>query len=688
MAHGLKNAGILVHQALHGYADGHRLLACSTVLKARDQKTMLIMSDASGPNAIIGDAGYVTGYPLTESGVYALACTWAATEMPRPGCVWTHTLLLDFADLAVLPTMEFLMTAFRRPTVEAAPGSFDAAINVEERQVVARPTEFDQDSLRRIVWALYKHPTERIIASSEDASMDLVFALWAQQWPRLRRAFRFCTLAFGDRSGEGSAFDLQLIPARERSVRARFSGFTDAERVRPSPAEWMEAALCDLSEGAEGKLRRFLREVGGDLPGGREAFVPLCRLYQLMPQFADREAAIDEAVGLLDSCFDSASADSLRLTFVAAIASHPQAISERGLSFVLNHLDLLDADSLQESAAAIGRSLWTQSPEALVNLLHEAAPRRSIAEHGLAKLSKEELLDGLRRSPTCIPAVLGERPELIEDLDLWTITGPWSEEGLTIAANHPERAEAALTAILRAKRNDLASGAVQIFGSAKILGTICNWTSGTGAKIDAEALSTWLAASVLDSEALAKVLSSECILDQALLVLIARKTFPDFVPNSYGEDPWWTSAHHAKGSLDDLARQYLSAYLLARALGYRSRNQAELIELTFDDVYFPAMHSTLSSEAWGVLEPRLPRTWFFDWDHCQRMRDALVDAFVDRDLSPVIFTRVTRDDNVFAQLTTAAARSGKGRRFLKRALQSLKNYDEPSIRAEILQDAI
>jgi hypothetical protein len=688
MAHGLNDAKVRVHQALHGYTDGHRLLACSTALKPRDQKTMLVMSDVSGPNAIIGDAGYLTGYPLPESGVYALACTWAATEMARPGCVWTHTLLLDFADLAVLPTMKFLVNAFRRPGVDFPPNRFDAPLSIEGQTLVAQRQEINQESLRRIIWALYEHPKDRIFTSSDEASLELVFLLWAQQWPRLRRTFRFCTLAFADRSGEGSAFDLQFIPTRERSLRSRFSGLTDAERLRPPAVEWMDVALFDLLEGTEGKLRRFLHEVGGDLAGGREAFVPLCRLYQLMPQFGDQEASIDQAVELLDGSFDPAAATSLRAMFVSAIAGHPAAMGERALGFVLNHLDLLDANGLQQSAAAIGSALWTQDPQALVKLLHDPPPRQSIAEQGLAKLSKEDLVQGLRRSPRSIPAVLGQRPELIEDRDLWMITGPWSEDGMTIAANHPDRAEAVLTAMLAAKRTDLASRAVHTLGSVKVLRTICNWASGTALETNAETLSVWLAASVRDSEALAEVLSADCILDSALLLLIARTTSPDSVPNNYGEDPWWTSVRHAKGKLDDQARQYLSAYLLARALGYRSRNQAELIEFAFDDVYLPALRSRVSSEAWAILEPRLPRPWFFDWDYCQRMRDALVDVFVDRNLSPLTFTRVTRDDDVFAQMTKAVARTGRGRRFLKRALQSLREQNEDSKRVEVLEDAI
>src|ERR1700722_18657090 len=107
---------VVVGQTLHGYSDGHRLIAASAVdVTSRDAKTMLVMSDASGPSTRTSSLGYLTGYPLVESGLYALARTWSAPEMPRPGCVWTHTLLIDFSDLAVLTSMSELLGAFRRP---------------------------------------------------------------------------------------------------------------------------------------------------------------------------------------------------------------------------------------------------------------------------------------------------------------------------------------------------------------------------------------------------------------------------------------------------------------------------------------------------------------------------------------------------------------------------------------------
>ena len=102
MAHGVSSHRVPLQQTLHGYSEGHRLLASSIDLPTRDAKTVLMMSDASGPAATIGEEGYLTGYPLPESGHYALARTWAAPEMPRPGCVWTHTILIDFSDIPAL----------------------------------------------------------------------------------------------------------------------------------------------------------------------------------------------------------------------------------------------------------------------------------------------------------------------------------------------------------------------------------------------------------------------------------------------------------------------------------------------------------------------------------------------------------------------------------------------------------
>src|SRR5687767_10664854 len=97
-----KNGIIAINQTLHGYNNGHTLIASSTDINSEVKRIMLPISDMSGNSMQNGFEEYLTGYPLREINMYALAKTWYAPEMTRPGCVWTHTLLIDFADLSII----------------------------------------------------------------------------------------------------------------------------------------------------------------------------------------------------------------------------------------------------------------------------------------------------------------------------------------------------------------------------------------------------------------------------------------------------------------------------------------------------------------------------------------------------------------------------------------------------------
>src|SRR3990167_10858309 len=145
-----------VHQTLHGYADGHRLIGGSLQFTASDAKQMLVLSDLAGPGGKLDERGYLTGYPLPELGMYAVARTWPAPEMPRPGCVWTHTLLVDYSDLALLRAPTSLARLFRRPkgdlseyasTIDFADGEPDA-LDESTRPIASRLLQIGRASGR------------------------------------------------------------------------------------------------------------------------------------------------------------------------------------------------------------------------------------------------------------------------------------------------------------------------------------------------------------------------------------------------------------------------------------------------------------------------------------------------------------------------------------------------------------
>ena len=65
---------MLIHQALHGYSDGHNRIACSMQLSPIDDDRMKVLSDWSGyAGGIDRDSSYITAYPLMDRKLYVIA---------------------------------------------------------------------------------------------------------------------------------------------------------------------------------------------------------------------------------------------------------------------------------------------------------------------------------------------------------------------------------------------------------------------------------------------------------------------------------------------------------------------------------------------------------------------------------------------------------------------------------------
>ena len=111
---------MIIHQTLHGYNQGHTLLASSLTLPSIDDDLMKVMSDWTEYSGDAnGDSSYIMGYPLPDGKYYAIAKSWYANEMPRPGCVWTHTLLVDLENLENDFDFRQLLHLFQRPDNES-----------------------------------------------------------------------------------------------------------------------------------------------------------------------------------------------------------------------------------------------------------------------------------------------------------------------------------------------------------------------------------------------------------------------------------------------------------------------------------------------------------------------------------------------------------------------------------------
>lgn len=253
-----------IDQALFGYADGHRQIASSVRLPAKDLYLLSSASDlASG--ARLGERdSYLSGLPLPESRRYALFRTWAAPEMPRPGCVWSHVILLSPKVSASIPALSEVLPFFRRPIANET-SSYGDPLEISTSRLVESARS---DLISEIVFGYYSQG--RAILSPDCGIPDdiekAVLAVWSQQWPRLRSSFSFCTASLNEnRRTEQNDYGVQVAP---------LDGAPPISRER-----WVSFAAADAAQNKVTPLRRFLWRYGRDISASRRLYRMVVDLY-------------------------------------------------------------------------------------------------------------------------------------------------------------------------------------------------------------------------------------------------------------------------------------------------------------------------------------------------------------------------------------------------------------------------
>ena len=271
-------------QCLFGYDDGHRLLASSIPLGA-ETSLLTELSDLAPGTVFNRTNGYWTGLPVPTLGCYVLMRTWPAPEMPRPGCVWSHALLIPLALFESLDDLSALRSFAVRPTGLADKERYREALSLDLLELKGDSAPFDSGVVNQILLSLYDASATKSVEIGLPGQLDApLFAVWSQQWPRLRRNLRFRTsVSRGSSSLSATRFDVtaELGPA---------SGVMLSDSWQATP--WLVAASTDVAKGPKGTLRSFLWHYGKDVKRQRGSFLPLTRI-KLIEQENDRDSAVE-----------------------------------------------------------------------------------------------------------------------------------------------------------------------------------------------------------------------------------------------------------------------------------------------------------------------------------------------------------------------------------------------------------
>lgn len=529
--------------------------------------------------------------------------------------------------------------------------------------------------------ALYAAPDNAVVVQAANEGQDefLATSIWMQQWPRLRRSFGFCTLAKVDRSLKGLALDLQMVPAGERQLASKFKNAVSPSDVFREPV--VGTLVADLFQPGPSQLRDFLRRTGGDVEGGRRAMVPLVKLYDAIfdgvPDLSGAVAAFEALDGL-----GRRQARSLRLIVARQAMERIEKVDDDVFEFLVDAFEH-DYGASDETGlgARFGMALWRRAPVRFVAALSDSGPVGQAANEALMRIDGNELVARLESNATAADRIARLRPDLLSKQAFWRISGV--DESLVALAADVDVADIA-DALIATGRSDPATWLISRVDPDRLASALDH------GDLDAPAVRNWLRALACDADKSAAVLASAGLHKTATLVALARSIEPDQVPNEFGEDPWWIAVRSAKGGVTVADEDYLSAFLLSRALGHRTRSPADLFRRSYTTVYQALSSSRLPYDVDRLVVSKLDQGGWLDWDKVSRLRLTVVARFVDGHLDPNTFGRLSDDGTVTRELIDEAARTSRGRHYLEEVRKQLKHDADKGIRkrADYISDKL
>lgn len=452
--------GLILDQALFGYRDGHRLLAVSRELSRADRGLLGRQTDSPDAGRTKGWDALFAGFPL-PSGLYALAMTWPATEMPRAGCVWTHVLLADIVAVAALSHMDVL-GSFRRPDgpdFELEP--FSRPLTDVPSAPLAGIDSSLSSVLERLVWAFFEPPERPVqvgrVQLGDDLRHELLLRLWLSPWPKLRAKLSFADAPLTTRSVEGEPFDFQLQRSAKRGV-SHNARVLEGLPKASAPA-WATAVAAQALQ-PDG-LALFMTAYSDELPAARSAVPLTVGIWMAHAEPSDAAAARRTVASLVELLPDPTAGAKLK----RAILRPTEA--PKGCAAQLPEWSLLEAlagaDSVESFRLAdleLGdrtRSILQTDSARLRQILEaiaspENAAAREILDALVGELDAGHLGAWVASDPLGLVELVAHRPVIAGRPEVWEASADLVWDAVRTLRGTRQRA-AAIQAILAAEAN-------------------------------------------------------------------------------------------------------------------------------------------------------------------------------------------------------------------------------------------
>lgn len=706
-----KENGLTLHQVLHGYSEGHRLLGSSLKLSKEAQRTMLVQSDMSGPRMTEEFKEYLSGYSLPSDKYYVFSKTWFAPEMDRPGCVWTHSILIDFDQLNYINDLNLLAEYFIRPEQNLYnPYQDKLTVSIKETgQVTNKKEETHHEIINKFILILFNNSKEItpcvLTANGPTKYEGDILGIWSLLWPEVKASFSFSSGSLAPRTINDKPFDLQISPEKIANHFLRYESNIIIIEDNPSKInypDWVRYASNQMIQS-----KNSFWEYANIFSAAIYDFRQLIEISLYKNALANNKLIFNDLIEILYkkypspnegtfvkvfffspdfSKFDSDQSFEKKCTTIRNLVTTPHF-----KMFPLKEFEMKNwAKILLDS---ISRKDHTYFLNDLINKNLNVLGLKLFKEL-ISILTSKDLNNLYNHNPDIIGKLISLNPAIASQGTIWSNPKYDQVELLSIFARSPflktKNIVAVINSILENKAYWLLTSLHDYFGETNSATLLLWLNKKNNIHFQNEDFSSIL--SKFPDRCL-EFLNSQKNVHPLLIALITSVLNPrDEIVKNYGPDLWIKAIHSItkfkfdSKSVEDEIKLEISQFLLPFAFVNPYANFDRLVTFSFPIIHKILSEGSIDYKFWRTIAPILPEiSWYFSWDKCEQLRLGLIDQFIKNKWSYSEFLECTIDPELFRSVIKSALSKYRGKKFIKELAREINSDEVKATKFQILE---
>lgn len=628
------NREIQVHQVLHGYHNGHQLLASSIEFSFSDRRLLDSMSDGAGIDLTNCVEGYITGYALPESQKYVLAKTWYADDMQRPGCVWTHSLVFDIDCINQICSPETILQLYHRPSH----GKYDVYTDNILINCKKNMHEADLDKLQYIIYTIYATDKCRYVEIEDDSYTRSLISAVCYMPRQLLAKFSFCSNSLINRCIDDMTFSYQMVMGeniyRVSSSIIESKLYRQKERVLGSPA-WAREYAKAISLDKLSVIDVFMKIFSEHL----QTFASFNQLLRLF--FITRE--LDKQYSLYDyyDILQKLSKDNCNVYFECIISELIEGTYFDSL-FLNNYMEMMDIIEKKhrklkkkDKHKLVKKILLNKNenvPEFLSSYIHGTLGEQSanVAQEIIICAKPEDLKWISKMNHDIVVVAVAINNKLIMSPDLWSFPRDYLCDVINVLDESISYTEwtKILSFIIKECSEDI-SEAVYNKAQDKLVPALLKLFQDRVIMQYSEKLYIWDKYLLADQENLIYNLPQITQTSVRKHLLLKINTYNDKIRRALFSCNW-IELFESCGFENDGKWQDIAIIILPLILESNQLIPYDMVAFVFGCIHQALAESQITYEDWNKIQSLLPAVDLcYAWDKCLQLRNAFENRGYD-----------------------------------------------------------